>query len=87
MENSNGLSLGQFRVGVSFNPSKIAKVDAIKSQIAALIDTIAAIQGDAEVQREKALAMTHLEMASMLAVKACVWEEAGKEKDLTEVKP
>lgn len=72
------LTKGQYRVGVSFNPSGSGVVDEIKQQAAMLIDSIDKI-GDAkemdditkgEVARLKALAMTAVEDAAMWAVKA-----------------
>lgn len=70
-------TLGQYRVGASFNPSGSSKVDQIKAKAAELIDLIASIaDGDDDVQvisermRLKALAMTDVESAAMWAVKA-----------------
>jgi hypothetical protein len=65
------LTKGQFRVGISFNPSSDPNVDAIKTAAAALIDLIDALpQQDAEQARLKSLAQTHIEDAAMWAVKA-----------------
>ena len=64
-------SLGQFRVGISFNPGGNPLVDEIKYKAAELIDMIDSIQTrEDEVVRLKALAMTHIEDAAMWAVKA-----------------
>lgn len=74
-------TLGQFRVGTSFNPSQNETVDQIKAKAAELIDLVDAIgfpndsgegemQRDAEIGRCKALAMTNIEDAAMWAVKA-----------------
>lgn len=64
-------TLGQFRVGISFNPSADPNVDAIKAQAAAMIDLINALPSqDGEQARLKALAMTEIESAAMWAVKA-----------------
>ncbi len=76
-------TLGEYRVGISFNPSGNQEVDAIKKLSAVLIDTIngIAVDGDAtdamvnEVMRLKALAMTHVETAAMFAVKAATKPE------------
>lgn len=68
------MTLGEYRVGVTFNPSKDPAVDAIKRAAAELIDLIDNIQikhEASEVARLKALAMTHIEDAAMWAVKAC----------------
>lgn len=63
-------SLGEYRVGITFNPSNNAKVDEIKEVCAEAIDLIDAIEGDGEVQRLKALAITHIEDGAMWGVKA-----------------
>ena len=69
-------SLGEYRVGVSFNPSGNDHVDKIKKKAAELIDIINAIEVDQntthgrEVWRLKALAMTYIEDAAMWGVKA-----------------
>jgi hypothetical protein len=67
------MTLGEYRVGISFNPSKNPAVDEIKRAAADLIDLIDDIKsGDdsKEIPRLKALAMTHIEDAAMWAVKA-----------------
>lgn len=66
---------GQYRVGISFNPSHDSNVDTLKAAAATLIDMIEQIPtpGDdsaGEVERLKALAMTDVEAAAMWAVKA-----------------
>jgi hypothetical protein len=64
---------GEFRVGISFNPSNNPIVDKIKRMAADLIDAIEeiplnpSIQG--EVGRLKALAQTEIESGAMWAVK------------------
>jgi hypothetical protein len=71
-------TLGEYRVGVSFNPSANPHVDQIKSQAAALIDLIDCIVADhPEQARLKALAFTAVEDGAMWAVKAATkgkWE-------------
>lgn len=67
---------GEFRVGISFNPSNNPMVDQIKAKAAELIDLIETISADRESEvgteraRLKALAQTHIEDAAMWAVKA-----------------
>lgn len=63
---------GEYRVGIDFNPSGSEIVDNIKRIAAEAIDLIDELedQGDAEIIRLKALAMTHAEDAAMWAVKA-----------------
>jgi hypothetical protein len=76
-------TLGDYRVGVTFNPGGSAHVDEIKRRTADLIDYINAIlkpedEGTRhEVSRLMALASTHYENAAMWAVKAVTkpkWE-------------
>jgi hypothetical protein len=70
------MTLGEYRVGITFNPSKDEMVDKIKRIAADLIDLINDIHSDdsggddSELRRLKALAMTHVEDAAMWAVKA-----------------
>ncbi len=70
------LSKGEYRVGVSFNPSKDQMVDDIKAAAANFIDLVEEISSDraSEVGNErgrlKALAQTAIEDAAMWAVKA-----------------
>jgi len=65
-------TLGQYRVGITFNPSGDGMVHQIKARAAALIDLISLIpeHSGGEVPRIKALAMTAAEDAAMWAVKA-----------------
>lgn len=64
-------TLGEYRVGISFNPGGSEMVNKIKRAAADLIDLIVDIEGDnSEVARLKALAMTHVEDAAMWGVKA-----------------
>lgn len=74
------MTLGEYRVGLSFNPGGNPNVDKIKRAAADLIDICAGIhvsppsppatRDDPEVLRLWALAMTHIEDAAMWAVKA-----------------
>lgn len=66
------LTKGQYRVGISFNPSGESIVDQIKAKAAELIDLIETVQiGDnIERGRLKALAQTATEEAAMWGVKA-----------------
>jgi len=71
---------GQYRVGMSFNPSAMPEVDEIKRQAAALIDMVERMPMPAEagpqsmqaneIMRLRALAMTAFEDGAMWAVKA-----------------
>lgn len=65
-------TLGEYRVGVDFNPSKNHGVDEVKAQAAALIDFIDQIPdaAEGEIRRLKAEAMTCVETGAMYAVKA-----------------
>jgi hypothetical protein len=70
------MTKGEYRVGVSFNPSGTSVVDEIKRKAAELIDLVETITTDGEtdqyieVCRLKALAQTDIETAAMHAVKA-----------------
>ena len=75
MPSSEGkvMTIGEYRVGISFNPGGNPLVDKLKRAAADLIDMVDAIQAkdtSDEVPRLKALAMTHIEDAAMWAVKA-----------------
>lgn len=67
-------TLGEYRVGITFNPSGNDTVTRIKLTAAALIDLVDSIPAPAssggEIVRLKALAMTHIEDGAMWAVKA-----------------
>ena len=65
------MTKGEYRVGITFNPSNDDQVARIKRAAADLIDLIEEIDpAFAEVGRLKALAQTHVEDAAMWAVKA-----------------
>lgn len=72
------LTTGQYRVGVSFNPSGNDAVTQIKTKAAELIDLIDGIMAPAvssprhydETERCKALALSAIEDGAMWAVKA-----------------
>jgi hypothetical protein len=73
------MTKGEYRVGITFNPSNDDMVGRIKRAAADLIDLIESIPGTQtsvgdvhgrEVSRLKALAQTEIESAAMWAVKA-----------------
>lgn len=72
------MTKGEYRVGISFNPSSIDLVWQIKRSAADLIDLIESIPSPdsheaeryAEVHRGKLLAQTAIEDGAMWAVKA-----------------
>lgn len=76
------MTKGEYRVGVSFNPSQDEMVTAIKEVAASFIDLVARIpdrgaegqpvdpENSLERMRLKALAMTAIEEAAMWGVKA-----------------
>ena len=72
---------GEYRVGITFNPSASGLVDEIKRKAADLIDLIDSIPSDRETERGnetgrlKALAQTEIESAAMWAVKAATKPE------------
>jgi hypothetical protein len=63
---------GEYRVGVTFNPSASPAVDDIKRRAADLIDLLSPIAGDRNHPgaRCASIAMTEIESAAMWAVKA-----------------
>ena len=70
------MTLGEYRVGIAFNPGGSEVVNKIKRSAADLIDLVDSIANVVdgvevpEAARLKALAMTHIEDAAMWAVKA-----------------
>lgn len=74
------MTLGEYKVGITFNPSGDENVNAIKQKAAELIDLIDAVRRTSkaapntgyrgEIERLCALAMTHVEDAAMWGVKA-----------------
>ena len=66
------LSEGEYRVGVSFNPSNNPRVDAIKALAARFIDELfsLSLERDHPGARCASIAMTEMESAAMWAVKA-----------------
>ncbi len=65
-------SLGEYRVGIDFNPSANPTVADIKRRVAALIDDLDLIASNSAHPGAQcaAIAMTELESAAMWAVKA-----------------
>jgi hypothetical protein len=78
------MTKGDYRVGITFNPSNDDMVGKIKRAAADLIDLIETIDAhkdgpSPEVMRLKSLAQTEVEAAAMWAVKAATkpdWEDA-----------
>lgn len=68
---SRKLTEGEYRVGVSFNPSQNANVEHIKHDIARLIDFVRANGKD---ERCTVIACERLEDAAMWAVKTITKE-------------
>ncbi len=65
------MTLGEYRVGLDFNPSGDPAVNDVKRRAADLIDLCEDLKGaDPERIRLFALAQTHFEDAAMWAVKA-----------------
>lgn len=67
-------TLGEYRVGITFNPSNNEDVNAIKQYAAEFIDFCEharnSTKNNPEAQRLLSLAQTHIEDAAMWAVKA-----------------
>ncbi len=73
MEATVKKSLGEYRVGTSFNPSNMTEVDEIKIKTAEIIDFLSEkmkSSDNGEVKRCFAEAMTQFETSAMWAVKA-----------------
>lgn len=81
------MTKGEYRVGITFNPSGDDRVTNIKNAAALLIDliedipggevgTVMSAQGD-EIRRLRALAQTAAEEAAMWAVKAATKPPLG----------
>jgi hypothetical protein len=66
------MTLGEYRVGINFNPGGNELVNKIKRAAAELIDLIDRVDcaTESEIIRLKYLAMTHIEDGAMWAVKA-----------------
>lgn len=78
MEENKELSYGEKAVGLTFNPSNLLSVQAIKQNIANVIDDLNKTREDEEskeVKRMCAVAITELQAASMWAVKALTWKD------------
>ncbi len=74
-------TFGEKACGVSFNPSKDAKVDAIKGAFADIVDYLNDLRNeegdtDPEVRRMLSIAITESHTAQMWAVKAVTWGKA-----------
>ena len=69
-------SLGERRMRVGFNPSELYIVTSIKTLTSTLIDIVNELpdEGNGEMKRLKAMAMTDFEMAGMVAVKAATFD-------------
>lgn len=86
MDNSSGaavasreLTFGEKAVGLTFNPSNDANVQAIKVEFAAIIDRLNNLKPvydgkPNEVSRMLAIAITEAQTAQMWAVKAVTWK-------------
>jgi hypothetical protein len=70
------LTFGEKAVGLTFNPSSNADVQAIKEEFAATIDHLNNLRSeteDGEVRRMLSVAITECQTAQMWAVKAVTW--------------
>jgi len=66
------MTLGEYRVGITFNPGGSETVNKIKRAAADLIELVSTVgePNDGEVIRLRALALTAFEEGAMWAVKA-----------------
>lgn len=70
-------TFGEKAVGLSFNPGGNEKVEQIKREFAAVIDTLNAareVAGPGEAGRMLSIAITEAQTAQMWAVKAVTWQ-------------
>lgn len=70
------LTFGERAVGLTFNPSNNAEVDACKRGFAAVIDQMADLRAKSQnpdVARMASVAITEAQTAQMWAVKAITW--------------
>lgn len=73
----NEQTYGERAVGSSFNPSNDDAVSVIKSQYAAIIDTMNDLRNrsSGEKARLASVAITEAQTAQMWAVKALTWKD------------
>ena len=72
------MTYGEDAVGLTFNPSGNDKVDVLKAQIAAFIDSCSDWREeatDSEIKRMYSVAITEAQTAQMWAVKAATWRK------------
>ena len=77
MSENKEMSYGEKAVGLTFNPSNNAEVDACKREFAAVIDRMNALRNrttSEEVMRMASVAITEAQTAQMWAVKAITWK-------------
>jgi hypothetical protein len=77
MSETREMTFGEKAVGLTFNPSNNAEVDACKREFAAAIDRINALRNatdNAEIKRMASVAITEAQAAQMWAVKAITWQ-------------
>jgi hypothetical protein len=77
MSENQEMSYGEKAVGLTFNPSNNAEVDACKREFAAVIDRMNALRNrttSEEVMRMASVAITEAQTAQMWAVKAITWK-------------
>ncbi|HEY1888464.1 MAG TPA: hypothetical protein VGG86_20845 [Roseiarcus sp.] len=70
------MTYGEKAVGLNFNPSGDGKVDVLKAQAAAFIDSCHDWREeatDSEVERMYSVAITEMQAAQMWGVKAATW--------------
>lgn len=75
-EQQRELTFGEKAVGLTFNPGHNDAVTQIKTECAAVIDTLNNLRNandNPEVKRMASVAITELQTAQMWAVKAATW--------------
>lgn len=76
MNDEKELSFGEKAVGLTFNPSNNAEVDACKRGFATVIDQMNDLRAkcmNPDVARMASVAITEAQTAQMWAVKAITW--------------
>ena len=77
MSENREMTFGEKAVGLTFNPSNNAEVDACKREFAAVIDRMNALRNstdNTEIKRMASVAVTEAQTAQMWAVKAITWQ-------------
>ena len=78
VQDAGPLTYGQKAVGLRFNPSMDSAVDVCKQRYADAIDEMDVLRSSSDSKEQKRLAsiaITDLQKAQMMSVKAITWED------------